>query len=279
MAPTRGSLLYVHLGAIAVLLCMNGLTAQGRIRIRPALKSAAGASLRRRLHVNSLITDPGTAELEWGNDVSETGDYFMPTTLKLTPSAKDGFWGRTELSANFDLVSSPNDGVNNATHFSDHLLFAATTIIGGNSKWNFALAPNVSFLLRNDRGARLGATMIARYDSGLKSLGFTLGWSGATASSPTNPAGTFDVGAGYGTRLASSGKLSRWSPYGNLVFERSSGGIQGLTLSEGVEYQLTQKFALQVSGQQINIGSSDSYQKVIAGITYNLGQPKQWWKY
>ena len=91
MAPARGSLLYVHLGAIAVLLCMNGLTAQGRIRIRPALKSAGGASLRRRLHVNSLITDPGTAELEWGNDVSETGDYFMPTTLKLTPSAKDGF--------------------------------------------------------------------------------------------------------------------------------------------------------------------------------------------
>src|SRR4030095_11865334 len=61
-----------------------------------------------------------------------------------------------ELSANFDLVSSPNDGVNNATHFSDHLLFAATTIIGGNSKWNFALAPNVSFLLRTHRGGTLG---------------------------------------------------------------------------------------------------------------------------
>ena len=52
---------------------------------------------------------------------------------------------------------------------------------------------------------RAGATAIARYDVGRSSAGVTLTWAGATQPSATNPAGTFDVGAGYGFHLKATG--------------------------------------------------------------------------
>src|SRR5262249_42782047 len=125
---------------IPVLVLFSNSSAYGRIPFRrgtrPSHRSSA-QSLRKRLHINSVITDPGTMEVEWSNVYSTSGTYFMPTTLKLTPSTSPGFWGQTELSLNFDsVVTSSQDG-NRSTAFSDHLTFAATTVISGNEKWNF----------------------------------------------------------------------------------------------------------------------------------------------
>src|SRR5262245_7791504 len=74
--------------------------AQGQFHIHLPHRShsrISSQSLRRRLHINSLITEPGTFELESGAAYSISGEYFLPTTLKITPSANTGFWGRTEL--------------------------------------------------------------------------------------------------------------------------------------------------------------------------------------
>src|SRR5262245_24500656 len=264
---------------IPLLVLFSGLPAHARIPFRRVTRSShksSAQSLRKRLHVNSVITDPGTMEVEWSNVYSTSGTYFMPTTLKLTPSASSGFWGQTELSLNFDsVVTSSQDG-SRSTAFSDHLTFVATTVISGNEKWNFAVAPIASFFRQGDRGARLGAATIGRYDWGANSGGVSLAWTGATSSSPSNPAGTFDLGGGYGRKLATVGILSRMTPYANVVFEKSTGGFHGLSAFLGLEYQLNNKLALDASGQRLSLyGGGIDYQFAV-GVTANLGLTRRW---
>ena len=252
---------------------------QGQIRIRLPRRSnsrISSQSLRRRLHINSLITEPGTFELESGGAFSVSGDYFLPTALKITPSTNTGFWGRTELSANFDMVSSSVEEGRRITQFSDHVSVAATTVVYGGEKLNVALAPTASFFLRGDRGARLGAAAVARVDSGLSSAGVTVSWTGATASSSSNPAGILDIGGGFGRRLASSGTWARITPHGNAVYERLTGAASETSAFIGLEYQLTDKLALDISSQHLNLGSSSSDHQVLLGITWNLGPPRKW---
>src|SRR5260370_21760068 len=66
----------------------------------------APISLRQRLHVNTLITAPGTMEIEWGGAFSTGADFSFPSTIKYTPEGPYAFWGRTEFSASFDSLSS-----------------------------------------------------------------------------------------------------------------------------------------------------------------------------
>jgi hypothetical protein len=252
--------------------------AEGRIRFRRTPRSGASSqSLRRKLHINSLITEPGTFEVEWGNAFSTSGDYSMPTSLKLTPATGSGFWARTELSAGFDTLVRVTDQGNRSTRFSDRLAVAATTVVYGGEKLNIALAPVASFFLRDEQGARLGGTLIARYDSGLHSAGFSAAWTGATSSSASNPAGTLDVGAGYGRQLAGSGRLARLTPHGNIVYERSSGALRAISFFEGLEYQYTERLAFDVSAQQSNLAGGQPDYQIVLGITWNLGSPRRWW--
>jgi hypothetical protein len=262
-----------------VWLFMGSESAPGQIRIHLPRRSnsrISSQSLRRRLHINSLITEPGTFELESGGAYSVSGAYFLPTALKITPSANTGFWGRTELSANFDMVSSSVEEGRRTTQFSDRVSVAATTVVYGGEKLNVALAPIASFFLRGDRGARLGAAAVARVDSGLNSAGVTLSWTGATASSSSNPAGILDIGGGFGRRLGSSGTWARITPHANAVYERLTGAASETSLFAGLEYQLTEKLAFDISSQQLNLGSRSSDHQVLLGITWNLGQPRKW---
>src|SRR6266850_2575483 len=87
-------------------------------------------TLRKRLNINTLITQPGTLELEWGNDYSITSDsYTMPSTLKYTPEGRHILWGRTEFAASFDTVSTAVQNDARIAHFSDRLTFAATSVL------------------------------------------------------------------------------------------------------------------------------------------------------
>src|SRR5262245_36427299 len=269
---------FAGLGIPLLVLFLNP-PMHARISFRRATRSShksSGPSLRKRLHINSIITEPGTLEVEWGNAYSTTGTYLMPTTVKLTPGTSTGVWGRTELSLNFDsVVTGAQDG-GRSTTFSDHLTFVATTVVSGTDKWSFALAPIASFFRRDDRGARLGATVLGRYDSGSNSGGVALSWTGATSSSPTNPAGSFDLGGGYGRKLAPTGTLGRVTPYANAVFERSSGGFHGLSTFAGLEYQVNNKMALDLSAQRLSLyGGGVDYQFAL-GLTANLGRARKW---
>ncbi|MFN8005464.1 MAG: hypothetical protein U0V70_00245 [Terriglobia bacterium] len=98
----------------------------------------------------------------------------------------------------------------------------------------------------------------------------------ATSPSQTNPAGTLDLVGGYGRKLTNGGALSHWTPYGNLVYERSSGGIQGVSVVEGLEYQVTEKVAIEMAAQQSNYTGIDPDYQFILGLTVNFGPPKKW---
>src|ERR1051325_8347544 len=78
---------------------------------KPALFRRSGGSnrssaisLRKRLHVNTLITAPGEMEVEWGGAFSTEGSFSFPSAVKYTPEGTHAYWGRTEFSATFDSL-------------------------------------------------------------------------------------------------------------------------------------------------------------------------------
>ena len=82
-----------------------------RSRVSPS-RHASGVSLRKRLHVNDLIAEPGTVELDWDALYSRTtGAFTAPAALKFTPAGNSLFWGRTEYSVAFDSVASAVNAV------------------------------------------------------------------------------------------------------------------------------------------------------------------------
>jgi hypothetical protein len=266
-----------RLVAAATLLCLSSHVVQAEIVGRSQNPRSSSITLRERLHVNTLITAPGTMEVEWGHDYSSTsGAYTMPSTVKYTPEGRHILWGRTEFAAAFDTISSVVENDARIAHFSDRLTFTATCVLIDGEKLDIAIAPQASVFLRGESGMRAGATAIARYDSGRNSMGVTVGWSGATSASATNPAGTFDAGIGFGRRLKASGLLGHFTPHSNVVYEKSTGADRLVSIFEGVEYQITEKFALDVSGQHFGVVGGPVDHQIVVGITMNLGRPLRW---
>jgi hypothetical protein len=228
---------------------------------------APAMTLRKRVHVNTLITAPGTLEIEWGAAVSSDGSFTFPTVLHYTPEGPYVWWGRTEFSASFDSLSY--DQVN---HFGDRISGAATCVIRDGDKLDIAIAPQASYLLRGDSGVRSGATAIARYDVGRSSAGVTVTWTGATEPSGTNPAGTVDVGAGYGFRLKPSGALGHLTPHMNWLYEKSTGNGHQVSVFEGVEYQVTEPLAVDFAVQHISLWGNQPDTQFVVGLTVSTGR-------
>jgi hypothetical protein len=212
--------------------------------------------------VNTLITEPGTAEVDWNNAWSfSTSGYAMPSVVKYTPEGTSVIWGRTEYSMAFDSLTS-----------AQALTLTATSVARDGEKFDFAIAPQATFFLRNQSGARLGAIAIARYDTGRNSIGATASWSGATSSSASNPASTFDLGFGFGRQLFGSRLLEKLTPHFNGEWERSTGISAVGLLFEGIELQLTERLALDLSGQHSMGGGRAVDHQIALGMTVNLGK-------
>ncbi len=219
-------------------------------------------TLRKRIHINTLIAAPGTMEIEYGGSFSWGGGFALPMAFHYTPEGHHAWWGRTEFIVGFDSITHDS-----ATQFGDRSTFAATCVIRDGDKLDIALAPQASLLLRGDSGARIGATGIARYDAGRTSAGVTFTWTGATHSSPSNPAGVFDLGTGYGFRLKPSGALGHLTPHVNALYEKATGAGRQISLFEGVEYQVTEPFAIDFSLQHIALGGAQPDTQFVVGIT------------
>jgi hypothetical protein len=228
-------------------------------------------SLRKRVHVNTLITEPDTIDVQWGGAFSSNGSFTFPTSVSYTPQGSHIYWGRTEFSAGFDSLNSSLQSFNRTTQFGDRATLAAICVIHDGDKLDLAFAPSASFLLRGDSGARLGATAIARYDAGRSSAGVTFTWTGATTSSNTNPAGIFDVGAGYGFRLKPSGPLGHLTPHVNAQYEKATRVNRQISLFEGVEYQVTGPLAIDFSAQQLSLWGGATDHQFVVGLTVNTG--------
>lgn len=210
--------------------------------------------MSKRVHVNTLITEPGTMEFEWGGAFSTGGNFTFPSDIKYTPEGPYMFWGRTEFSVSFDSLASAVQFDDRATQFSDRMTLAANCVLHDGKELDIAIAPQTSFFLRGESGLRLGATALARYDHGRNSAGVTVTWTAATAASPTNPAGTLDIGFGYGRRLMAHGALAHLTPHVNWLWERSTGGGSAqISIFEGVEYQITDNVAVDFSAQHFSV--------------------------
>lgn len=244
-------------------------------RARPASSRHANLTLRQRLHINPLITDSGTLEIEWNNLYSGyASDYSMPSTVKYTPEGSTLLWGKTEYSASFDLLEAFSNGNGGRPlHFSDRITATATTVVADLEHFDLAVAPQITSFLRSESGIRAGATVIGRFDLGRNALGFSGGWNGGTVASPTNPAGTLDLGLGYGRRLAADGWMKRLTPHTNFVYEKSTGVTRIRAMFEGVEYQINDSVALDVSGQHFSVpGGNRPDHQIFVGLTVNFGR-------
>jgi hypothetical protein len=233
----------------------------------------ANGAQRKRLHINRLIAEPGTVEVEWDSLYSyTTGNYTLPSTVKYTPSGNGFFLGATEFDAAFDSVDSIALTGQRVTQFSDRVTFGATTVLHDGEHFDVAIAPQATIFLRRESGARIGATVLSRFDWGTNSLGATLSWAAATHPSDTNPAGAWDLGVGYGRHLGASGVLSQFTPHMNLVLERATGFERTLAGFVGIEYQITDKIALDVSGQRFGITGGGADRQIVVGFTVNFGK-------
>ena len=259
-------------GVMAVLLVAS--PAPGA-PFRRSVRQSGGNSkitLRKRLHVNTLITEPGTVELDWGGLYSfPTTNFTMPSAIHYTPSGGNVLWGRTEYSVAFDSLASSDAGGSRLTQFSQAVTMAVTAVLHDGDKLDIAIAPQAGIFLRDESGGRLGAVAIARYDSGRNSTGFTASWSGATHSSESNPAGTFDAGFGYGRQLSGSRLLEKFTPHFNAEWERSTGNPSAVLWFEGFEYQITEKLAFDLAGQHIATSGAPPDHQLAFGITLTLG--------
>lgn len=250
------------LSALLIVASASGLRGQGGENQKSRRSALA---LSKRLHVNPLIAEPDTMEFEWGGSFSAGGAFTLPATIRYTPRGPYVLWGRTEFSVGFDSLAY--DGA--ARHFSDRATFGATCVVHDGEKLDFAIEPIVQTLFRGDSGTRLGGIAISRYDAGRSSAGVTLAWSSATRSSPSNPAGTWDVGAGYGFQLKDSGPLSHLTPHTNFQWERSTGTERQISVFEGIEYQITETVAIDFSAQHVNVGAAQQDRQVVVGLTVN----------
>jgi hypothetical protein len=236
-------------------------------------RHSSNARLQKRLHINDLIAEPGTVEIDWGGQYSyTTATFTLPAAVKFTPSGGSVLIGRTEYSVAFDSVSSAIDTGVRSTRFSDRLTFAATSVVFDSKHLDIAVAPQATALLRGDSGVRLGATVIARCDAGGNSIGVSADWSAATAASSSNPAGVWDLGAGYGRHLGSTGVLNRFTPHLNAVVERATGFSRTLAGFAGVEYQAGARIAVDLSGQRYGLSGIAADRQVLLGLTLNLGK-------
>ena len=264
----------ISLRYAAVLTLLTLTPAHGALFRRTARNSGGNAkiSLRKRLHVNTLITAPGTVEFDWSNLYSiSSSTYAMPSAIKYTPAGSNILWGRTEYSAAFDSVTSAEAGGARLTQFSQAVTLTGTSVLHDGAKFDIAIAPQATLFLRDESGSRLGAIVIARYDSGRNSTGITVGWSGATHNSANNPAGTLDAGFGFGRQLSGSKLIEKFTPHINAEWERSTGTSSALLAVEGVEFQVTERLAVDFSAQHFATAGSAPDHQFAFGMTFNLG--------
>ena len=260
-------MLLTRLAILAVLVPVAAPAALFHFGGSTASQHAPAITLRKRLHVNTLITEPGTMEVEWGAAFSTDGSFTFPTAIHYTPEGSHAWWGRTEFMASFDSLS-----YNEVNHFGDRISGTATCVVHDGEKLDIAIAPQATYLLRGDSGARAGLTAIARYDVGRSSAGVTFTWSGANNPSNTNPAGTFDIGTGYGFRLRPSGALGHLTPHMNWLYEKSTGNGRQISLFEGMEYQVTDPFAIDFAVQHISLWGNQPDTQFVVGLTVSTGR-------
>ena len=244
--------------------------------IRPhKVRRVSTLSNRRRMHLQNLVTDPGTLEIEMGVAGSGNG-VTAPFTLKYTPGVGRPFWHRTEFSVDLDAVSSLPGDLYWVTQFSDPVGIAATHLLHQGKILSLYFAPQVAFLTRSDDGLRGGATAVVNTDLGAFSMAANVTWTAATSPTESNPAGDLQVGTGLVRRIGGTNENPRWTLFVNGLQENPTLGDTTYSVFEGVSYQVRRSLAVDVSVRHLNLASGRADHQVLGGITVNSGRPRDW---
>jgi hypothetical protein len=225
--------------ALAALAILHLSSPAASAALFPLAGRSSNITLQKRLHINTLITQPGTLEIDWANVYSFSAtNYNMPSALKYTPQGRYIVWGRTEYSLAFDSLAVDQIGGGRVAQFSQSVTLQANSVLRDGEKLDIAIAPQATLFLRDE----------------------------------SNPAGTFDIGAGFGRQLPGAGLLAKFTPHGNVVWEKSTGAATIVSTFEGVEYQMTEHLAFDLSGQQFSVSGGVPDHQVVFGLTLNLGK-------
>lgn len=228
-------------------------------------RSSTGG-LRRKVHVADLITTPGTVEAEWYHTLSPSGNYWIPSLLKMTPSAGDGFWGQTELSIGFDAIDSEIGDNGRVTHSTDHITLNSTHVLWSEKHFSFALGPQITFSTRGQQPVHAGGSVISRWDFGLNNqnnLGLTAQW--------VNP-GILDIGGGAGRQLSQTGFGKFVTPHVSVTWEKVNGSSGFMSVNEGVAFQVTKKLALDIGAQHVGAPDAHMDHQFQIGLIGNFGK-------
>ena len=227
-------------------------------RLRRFHHQAQSIGTRNRVHVNRLITEPGTLEMEFG-----AGFGVDPALVKFTGAGDSLLWGRTEYSVGFDYWHGEND-----------VTVAANSLLLDGVHWNVSVGPAVTIVRQDGSGLRGGGTVVTRYDRGLGSIGATAAWSKATRPGAGTPADLAAIGLGGGVRLGSTGWRGKLTVNGNLLREQASGTTVAWSTFEGLEWEVTGRVAANVVVQQIDWRGVNRDHQMFVGVTVNFGRVK-----
>jgi hypothetical protein len=75
-----------------------------------------------------------------------------------------------------------------------------------------------------------------------------------------------------GRRLAASGAWGHITPHVNAVYERSTGFERTWAGFAGVEYQITERIAVDFTGQRYGLASGSPDRQLVIGLTMNFGK-------
>ncbi len=224
---------------------------------------AQSIGTRNRVHVNRLITEPGTFEMEVGAGFSEYGDNIDPVLLKFTAAGDSLLLGKTEYSVGFDYWHGSND-----------VTLAANSLLLDGERWNVSVGPTVTIVRQDGSGLRAGGTVVTRYDRGLGSVGATATWSKATRPGAGTPADLAAFGLGGGVRLGSAGWRGKLTLNGNVLSEHASATPGGWSTFEGLEWELTGRVSANAVVQQVDWGGANRDNQFFVGVTVNFGRVK-----
>ena len=237
--------------------------------------SQAATMQRPTFTSDASTTAPGTMELEMGT-ASWSGFFALPVLLKYTPFDGSGFFHQAEFGVGFDAVSSVDMGPDRMTEFGDRIGVILRRPVYSSGPVVFAVAPQATFLLRGDEGARIGATGIAAFGFGLNGAVVNAGWSSATNSSSSNPAHDYFVAADFARTLGNSGGLTRLIPFVGVLYQDTTHDSASVSLGQGLSYRLRADWVFDVAVHEHGVGLGERDYQILVGFTVNLGRPGRW---
>jgi len=223
---------------------------------------------------DTATTAPGTLEIEFGaTGTSSFGGFFaLPTNMKYTPDVRRGLLHRAEFSLGFDAVSSAATPGGRQTGFGQTLSLIIRRPVYVGKSFSLAVAPRSIFFLRDGRGARVGARLLAAYNFGLNAVIANFTWTSATSSLATNPAQQYDVAFDYGIRLGESGWRQRTSLFAGFLTEKPKHHETSVTFGQGISYRLRPNYVLDFAVRERGLAAGPRGYELLAGFTANLGR-------